>query len=77
MTDQIAKLVVSNADEKEFRGKNDVKAKSIKTNTKYNAPIPSNKVQNKQPVVHKITKHEPTNVVTSKPTKEDDEWESF
>jgi methyl-accepting chemotaxis protein len=77
LTDQIAKLVVSNADEKEFRGKNDVKAKSIKTNTKYNAPIPSNKVQNKQPVAHKITKHEPTNVVTSKPTKEDDEWESF
>ena len=30
LTDQIAKLVVANADEKEFKGKNDVKAKSVK-----------------------------------------------
>ena len=29
LTDEIAKLVVSNADEKEFEGKNEVKAKSI------------------------------------------------
>ena len=31
-TDEIAKLVVSNADEKEFRGKNEVKMKNIKLN---------------------------------------------
>ena len=31
LTDQIAKLVVTNADEKEFKGKNEVKAKNIKS----------------------------------------------
>ena len=79
LTDQIAKLVVSNADEKEFKGKKDVKAKSIKVNTNpsHNIVTSSNKVQSKQPIAHKVTKHEPTNVVTSKPSKEDEEWESF
>ena len=31
LTDQIAKLVVTNADEKEFKGKNEVKAKNVKS----------------------------------------------
>ena len=31
LTDQIAKLVVTNADEKEFKGKNEVKARNIKS----------------------------------------------
>ena len=79
LTDQIAKLVVSNADEKEFKGKKDVKAKSIKVNTNisHNIVTSSNKVQSNQPIAHKVTKHESTNVVTSKPSKEDEEWESF
>ena len=63
----------------EFKGKKDVKAKSIKVNTNisHNIATSSNKVQSNQPIAHKVTKHESTNVVTSKPSKEDEEWESF
>ena len=81
LTDQIAKLVVSNADEKEFKGKNDVKAKNVNTATKaIHAAESQNKVTHHQTVQHKVTaktvKHESTNVVTAKASK-DDEWESF
>ena len=81
LTDQIAKLVVSNADEKEFKGKNDVKAKNVNTATKaINAAESQNKVTHHQTVQHKVApkvvKHESTNVVTAKSSK-DDEWESF
>ncbi|MDD2886463.1 MAG: methyl-accepting chemotaxis protein [Aliarcobacter sp.] len=72
LTDQIAKLVVSNADEKEFKGKNDVKAKSVEKAKNKTHSIP---VQNK--VAAKVVKHEPKPVVSSKPTKDDEEWESF
>ncbi|MDD2895180.1 MAG: methyl-accepting chemotaxis protein [Aliarcobacter sp.] len=72
LTDQIAKLVVSNADEKEFKGKNDVRAKSVEVAKKNTHSIP---VPNK--VVNKVVKHESKPVVTSKPTKDDGEWESF
>ena len=34
LTDQIAKLVVTNADEKEFKGKNEVKARNVKSAAK-------------------------------------------
>ena len=34
LTDEIAKLVVSSADEKEFKGKHEVKARNIESATK-------------------------------------------
>ena len=77
ITDEIAKLVVSNADAKEFIGKNEVKAKemSLKHNSSYDvkttqvvhkkvsAPVPS-KVENRSKRI------EPN-------ISKDDEWESF
>ncbi len=72
LTDQIAKLVVSNADEKEFKGKNEVKAKSVEKAKNKTHSIP---VQNK--VAAKVVKHEAKPVVSSKPAKDDEEWESF
>jgi len=72
LTDQIAKLVVSNADEKEFKGKNDVRAKNIEKakNKTHSIPVPNKPVS-------KVVKHESKPVVTSKPAKDDGEWESF
>jgi methyl-accepting chemotaxis protein len=81
ITDQIAKLVVSSADEKEFKGKNEVKGRSINVNTKTTHSMPSvNKTSAKtisKPIVQKVVKNETVNVVKSKPSKDDDEWESF
>ena len=81
ITDQIAKLVVSSADEKEFLGKKEVKGRSINVNTKTTHSIPaSSKTSVKttsKPTVQKVVKSEPTNVVKPKPSKDDDEWESF
>ncbi|MDD2896647.1 MAG: methyl-accepting chemotaxis protein [Aliarcobacter sp.] len=67
ITDRIAKLVVSDANEKEFTGKNDVKAKSInmESNPSYEVKAPPKK-QNKP----KIISNKPNNSNTS-------EWESF
>ena len=80
-TDQIAKLIVNSADEKEFKGKNEVKGKSIATNTKTShsiqAPVKSVSKQIHKPVAQKVAHHEPTNVITAKASKDDDEWESF
>jgi methyl-accepting chemotaxis protein len=67
LTDEIAKLVVSNADEKEFVGKNEVKAKSM--NLKHDS---SYDVKTKQ-VVHKKIQ----NMTTKKDTHSEDSWESF
>ena len=81
VTDQIAKLVVSSADEKEFLGKKEVKGRSINVNTKTTHSMPtSSKTSAKttsKPTVQKVVKSEPTNVVKAKPSKDDDEWESF
>ncbi|MGE0051863.1 MAG: methyl-accepting chemotaxis protein, partial [Arcobacter sp.] len=64
ITDQIAKLVVSNANEKEFNGKNEVKAKDMKKEQKAPFQIQKKDVkQKKQTVVEEI--------------KKADEWESF
>ena len=80
-TDQIAKLIVNSADEKEFKGKNEVKGKSIAVNTKssHSIQIPNKSVSKpvNKPVVQKVVHHEATNVITAKPSKDDDEWESF
>ena len=73
LTDQIAKLVVSNADEKEFKGKNEVKGKNIERSKTKTHSIP---VSNKMGST-KVPKHESKPVVSSKPAKDDGEWESF
>ena len=82
LTDQIAKLVVSSADEKEFKGKNEVKGKGVKINNndvKYTTPAPiKHSSSSSKPTIHKTVKHEQaTNVITAKSSKEDEEWESF
>ena len=64
ITDQIAKLIVSNADAKEFEGKNNIKAREVKTNSVTKNITP------KKEVKHHETKH-----TTSKSNEE--EWEKF
>ncbi|PUE65740.1 methyl-accepting chemotaxis protein [Arcobacter caeni] len=80
LTDQIAKLVVANADEKEFKGKNEVKAKNVKSAAKaiHNAES-HNKIvaPNANKITPKTVKHESNHVVSKPNTKEDTEWESF
>ncbi len=78
LTDQIAKLVVSNADEKEFKGKNEVKAKSVKAAAKaIHAAESQSKIVSNTKITPKAVKYE-SNHVTAKTTKKDDaEWESF
>ena len=71
ITDDIAKLVVRNANEKEFLGKNEVKVK--KTNIKINT-VNNTKVDFILPKKEEIKK-ETKIMVSSK--KEEDEWESF
>ena len=75
ITDEISKLVVSNANAKEFIGKNEVKAKTMnkKANASYDikpTSTTSKKVESK-PAVQKDTK-----IITSNKSN-DDEWESF
>jgi methyl-accepting chemotaxis protein len=65
LTDEIAKLVVSSADEKEFKGKHEVKARSIEK--KSNSNFQSKNNPSKKQVEKKI--------ITSK--KEESDWESF
>jgi methyl-accepting chemotaxis protein len=75
-TDTIAKLVVSNANAKEFIGKDDVKAKEI-DKTRINTPILAMKKA--------ITKNEPKDCTIPRQAskqiisniKDDDEWASF
>ncbi|MFX4234207.1 methyl-accepting chemotaxis protein, partial [Aliarcobacter butzleri] len=67
ITDEISKLIVSDADAKEFVGKHDVKAKNMNMGT-----------NNKQ--IHEVEKivtptKKDTKVVSSKTN--DNEWESF
>ena len=74
ITDEIAKLVVSNANAKEFAGKNEVQAKRDFTktnNSTYNINVKT-KVSKK--IESKPTKQE-TKIVSNK--SDDSEWESF
>jgi methyl-accepting chemotaxis protein len=68
-TDNIAKLIVSNANQKEFIGKNDVKAKEMKLAENVTYRAQEQKSANKKPIQVK------KEIVTSKKTN--DEWESF
>ena len=78
ITDEIAKLVVTNADEKEFKGKNDVKARNVNVKENSSYDIKTNQVIHKK-VEHKNVVHKPikqeTKVVSNK--SDDTEWESF
>ncbi len=75
-TDEIAKLVVSNADEKEFLGKNSVKAKDIGTPHQIISSNPTQTIKHtsKSQITpeFKIT---PTQQVVA--NNDTDEWESF
>jgi len=70
VTDEIARLVVSNANAKEFIGKNDVKAKrSFAKNSNSSTDIKTDKV------AHKKVEKKETKIVSNK--SDDNEWESF
>ena len=77
ITDEISKLVVSNANSKEFEGKDNVKAKEIKAKSK--------KISSKQDIKEVETKKNPAHenkeekkLKEIKPNiKDEDEWESF
>ncbi|MDN5049688.1 methyl-accepting chemotaxis protein [Aliarcobacter butzleri] len=73
-TDQIAKLVVSNADAKQFKGKHEVKVKdiSIKSNSSYD--IKMNEVLSKKASEPKV-ENNMNQRIESNISK--DEWESF
>ncbi len=75
-TDTIAKLVVSSANEKEFIGKDSVKAKDMGTQQQIldNTPIQSTKSVDKSEVTAQ-KKAEPVPQVTT--NNDADEWESF
>jgi methyl-accepting chemotaxis protein len=62
-TDEMAKLIVSSADEKEFEGKNSVEIKTVK----------KNKVENKKSE-QKIEKESKKTFVEK---NDDEQWESF
>ncbi len=71
ITDQIAKLIVSDADAKEFHGKKDVKAKNMNLNMpKTNQNL--NKKEIIKPVHQKVE-----NVKKIDSKNDNDEWESF
>ncbi|MDN5114956.1 HAMP domain-containing methyl-accepting chemotaxis protein [Aliarcobacter butzleri] len=76
MTDQIAKLIVSSADEKEFIGKNEVKGKDINESKELNN---NQKVKSlNSPFINKKSSNKSekdTKIVSSK--NNDNDWESF
>ena len=72
-TDQLAKLVVSSADEKEFTGKHTVKAKEM-TNTTVKTTQPKVHVSQKQTSTA-IPKNSMKKITSS--SSSDDEWASF
>ena len=75
ITDQIAKLVVSNADAKEFKGKNEVKAKNIDLKHDSSYDIKTNQVIHKK-IPTQIKLENKKQKIESNISKED-EWESF
>ena len=76
ITDEIAKLVVSNANAKEFKGKDSVKAKelNIELNSSHNTS--STQVIQKK-VEHKPSVQKDSKVIASNKSTDDNEWESF
>ena len=73
LTDEIAKLIVSDANAKEFAGKNEVKAKSLKA-TQHQKEIKKDFVQTK---ISKPASQTPAQKKEIKSQTSNDEWESF
>ncbi|MDD3054951.1 MAG: methyl-accepting chemotaxis protein [Aliarcobacter sp.] len=74
LTDDIAKLVVNNADAKEFIGKNEVKAKDIKIKHDSSYDVRISEVVHKK-ILKKPIKHD-IKIVSNK-SNDDGDWESF
>ena len=72
-SDKIAKLIVEDANKKEFHGKNDIVAKSIEQNSKKF----DNSLQIKKANLNKISTKENSSKVIQSSTQDNDEWESF
>ena len=72
-SDKIAKLIVEDANKKEFHGKNDIVAKSIEQNSKKF----DNSLQIKKANLNKISTKENSSKVIQSSTQDSDEWESF
>ena len=72
-SDKIAKLIVEDANKKEFHGKNDIVAKSIEQNSKKF----DNSLQIKKANLNKISTKENSSKVIKSSTQDSDEWESF
>ena len=72
-SDKIAKLIVEDANKKEFHGKNDIVAKSIEQNSKKF----DNSLQIKKANLNKISTKEKSSKVIQSSTQDSDEWESF
>jgi methyl-accepting chemotaxis protein len=76
-TDTIAKLVVSSANEKEFVGKNDVKAKASTTKSPVHTSAPQINPIAKKPIAKASTPSKaPINPIVASQSN-DDEWASF
>jgi methyl-accepting chemotaxis protein len=74
ITDEIAKLVVNTANEKEFNGKNEVKAKEMNLKKPKNENIvPTKRTQSK--INENVSIKKETKVISS--NTKNDEWESF
>jgi methyl-accepting chemotaxis protein len=71
LTDEIAKLVVSDADTKEFIGKKEVKAKSLNTKNNHS----NNYIAPKNDFIKTTTTKVAAKTIT--PSNNNDEWESF
>ena len=87
-TDEIAKLVVASANEKEFIGKDEVKSKELDTSTKSEADIKRQIQESMSASAKANTSKRATSTPVAKPTvtnntgvisdnSSDDEWESF
>jgi methyl-accepting chemotaxis protein-2 (aspartate sensor receptor) len=74
ITDKIAKLVVSNANEKEFLGKNEVTSKNVDFNKE-----PINKYSHKDVINHQLLNKQilEKKSIEIKTKVNDDEWENF
>jgi methyl-accepting chemotaxis protein len=70
ITDEIAKLIVTNADEKEFLGKKEVKSKQLNTKNNTSIDIKTTQTVNKKKVLSKEKKN-----ISSK--SDEEEWENF
>ena len=72
-SDKIAKLIVEDANKKEFHGKNNIVSNSIEQNSKKF----DNSLQIKKANLNKISTKENSSKVIQSSTQDSDEWESF